>query len=207
MVTGHNKACTSFVYHHIEKHFVMKNIYIRTVGLITIFGSIFYGFTANRGDQVSEDLRHADPGIHWPTGFSPKTADLYAHNEIMIDAPVGVVFRHIQEAEKWPEWYANSQHVVIQGSDKLLQKDTEWTGILLVFISKVILTSSSSIAGWAGLAMVRVCVLTTRGGSDQRGGTEPLSSWKSVYMAQERKTFGKKIPLSCTVGTNFGTPP
>jgi hypothetical protein len=102
---------------------------------------VIFGFTASPGDQVSEDLKHANPDIHWPAGFSPKTADLYAHNEIMIDAPVGVVFRHIQEAEKWPEWYANSQHVVI------------------------------------------------------------------VFMAPERKTFGKKIPLSCTVGTNFGIPP
>jgi hypothetical protein len=114
------------LYHHFEKHFFMKPIYIRRVSLMIIFSTVFFGFTASPGDQVSADLKHANPHIHWPSGFSPKTADLYAHNEIMIDAPVGVVFRHIQEAEKWPEWYANSQHVVIYGNDKLLKKDTEW---------------------------------------------------------------------------------
>src|ERR1700722_20254859 len=103
----------------------MKPIYIRTVSLITIFSTIFYGFTAGPGDQVTEDLKYSNPDIHWPRGFSPKTADLYAHNEIIIDAPVGVVFRHIQEAEKWPDWYSNSQHVVVHNASKRLGKDTE----------------------------------------------------------------------------------
>ena len=104
----------------------MRKISIQTVGLMIIFSTIFSGFTASPGDQVTEDLKHANPNIHWPSGFSPKTADLYAHNEIVIDAPIGVVFRHIQEAEKWPGWYSNSQNVVIHGNDKLLKKDTEW---------------------------------------------------------------------------------
>src|ERR1700761_8562238 len=104
----------------------MRTISIRTVGLMFIFSAIFSGFTATPGDQVTKDLKRANPNIHWPGGFSPKTADLYAHNEIMIDAPVSVVFRHIQEAEKWPGWYSNSQHVVVHSDDKLLKKDTEW---------------------------------------------------------------------------------
>ena len=69
----------------------MKPIYILKVSLMIIFSTIFFGFSASPGDQVTEDLKHANPDIHWPSGFSPKTADLYAHNEIMIDAPVGVV--------------------------------------------------------------------------------------------------------------------
>ena len=101
----------------------MRTISIRTGGLLTIFSTIFSGFTASPGDQVTEDLKHAKPHIHWPSGFSPKTADLYAHNEIMIDAPIGVVFRHIQEAQKWPEWYSNAQNVVVHSTDKLLKKD------------------------------------------------------------------------------------
>jgi hypothetical protein len=104
----------------------MRTIYNQTVGLMVICSAISFSFTASPGDQVTEDLKHANPNIHWPIGFSPKTADLYAHNEIMIDAPVSVIFRHIREAEKWPEWYSNSQHVVIHGNDKLLKKDTEW---------------------------------------------------------------------------------
>jgi hypothetical protein len=99
---------------------------IRIAALLLTSSTILFGFTANPADQVTQDLKHANPHIHWPSGFSPTTADLYAHNEIMIDAPVGIVFRHIQEAEKWPEWYVNSQNVVIHSNEKLLKKDTEW---------------------------------------------------------------------------------
>src|ERR1700734_2528288 len=100
MVTDHSKVSYSFVSSFL-KTFFMKPIYILKVSLMIIFSTIFFGFSASPGDQVTEDLKHANPNIHWPSGFSPKTADLYAHNEIMIDAPAGVVFRHIQEAEKW----------------------------------------------------------------------------------------------------------
>lgn len=103
----------------------MKKTFKFGVALLSMT-TFLLSFRTNPGDQVTEDLKHANPGIHWPSGFSPKTADLYAHNEIVIDAPVGVVFRHIQEAEKWPDWYSNSQHVVVHSEDKLLKKDTEW---------------------------------------------------------------------------------
>src|SRR5882762_9266333 len=125
MITGRSKGSQSFVSSY-QKTFFMKTINIRIAGLLLTFSSILFGFTTNPGDQVTADLKHANPKIHWPGGFSPKTADLYAHNEIMIDAPVGVVFRHIREAEKWPGWYSNSQHVVIHSNEKLLKKGTEW---------------------------------------------------------------------------------
>jgi uncharacterized protein YndB with AHSA1/START domain len=67
-----------------------------------------------------------DIGDQLPVPNSYFAGDLYAHNEIVIAAPVEVVFRHIQEAEKWPDWYSNSQHVRVHSEDKLLKKDTEW---------------------------------------------------------------------------------
>src|SRR5258708_3474679 len=54
--------------------------------------------------------------------------------------------------------------------------------------------------------MVRVCVHIILGTSYQKGEIEPMSSWKSVFMAPERKTFAKRILPRCTVGTNSGTP-
>jgi hypothetical protein len=105
----------------------MKKTFTFVVAAVLLsMTTLLLSFRTNFGDQVAEDLKYANPGIHWPGGFSPKTADLYAHNEIVIDAPVGVVFRHIQEAEKWPDWYSNSQHVVIHSDDKMLKKDTYW---------------------------------------------------------------------------------
>jgi len=82
---------------------------------------------AEENDQVTKDRAQANPAIHWPKGFSPKTADLYAHNEIIINTSVNVVFKHIQEAKKWPEWYSNSKNIVIHNSpDGLLKSGTEW---------------------------------------------------------------------------------
>lgn len=51
--------------------------------------------------------------IHWPSGFTPDDADLFAHNEISIGAPCFAVWQHLVEAPKWPEWYPNAQQVKI----------------------------------------------------------------------------------------------
>jgi polyketide cyclase/dehydrase/lipid transport protein len=64
---------------------------------------------------VNEDGARRSPDIHWPHGFSPREADLFAHNEISIGAPCSTVWRHIVEAPKWPQWYPNSQDVQIVG--------------------------------------------------------------------------------------------
>jgi uncharacterized protein YndB with AHSA1/START domain len=84
-------------------------------------------FTNATDDQVPRDIARRSQDIHWPKGFSPEMADLYAHNEIVIDAPASTVFRHIQEAERWPKWYSNSQNVrLLNSPDGLLKAGTEW---------------------------------------------------------------------------------
>jgi len=82
---------------------------------------------ASPNDQVTKDRSKADAQIHWPNGFSPVTADLFAHNEIIISAPVRIVFQHIQEATKWPKWYSNSKNVQIHNNtDGLLHSGSTW---------------------------------------------------------------------------------
>ena len=44
--------------------------------------------------SVKEDLANRSPDIHWPEGFTPADADLFAHNEISINAPLGVTCGH-----------------------------------------------------------------------------------------------------------------
>ena len=36
---------------------------------------------------MKDDLGHRSRDIHWPTGFDPAKADLFAHNELVIHAP------------------------------------------------------------------------------------------------------------------------
>jgi hypothetical protein len=64
---------------------------------------------------VNEDGAKRSSEIHWPNGFSPGEADLFAHNEISISAPCSTIWKHIVEAPKWPQWYPNSQDVQIVG--------------------------------------------------------------------------------------------
>ena len=60
---------------------------------------------------MKDDLANRSPNIHWPEGFSPDKADLFSHNELIINAPCERVWKHIVVATKWPEWYPNSKDV------------------------------------------------------------------------------------------------
>lgn len=79
-------------------------------------------------DQMQKDLTKHSTAIHWPEGFGPDKADLFAHNEIFIQAPASTVFQRIIEAGKWPAWYPNSHNVRVNGSD--LQGGDSTAGVL-----------------------------------------------------------------------------
>jgi hypothetical protein len=49
--------------------------------------------------------------IHWPEGFHPEQANLFAHNEIDVHASCTKAFANLVDAEAWPTWYPNS-HIV-----------------------------------------------------------------------------------------------
>src|SRR3984957_7552626 len=79
--------------------------------------------------SMKDDLAHRSPNIHWPIGFEPQKADLFAHNDLIIDASCERVWTHIIEASRWPTWYPNSKDVDIQGGDQVLRNGTvfRWT--------------------------------------------------------------------------------
>jgi hypothetical protein len=54
---------------------------------------------------MKEDLVNRSPDIHWPQGFDPTEADLFSHNELLINATCERVWQHIIDATKWPDWY------------------------------------------------------------------------------------------------------
>jgi uncharacterized protein YndB with AHSA1/START domain len=54
--------------------------------------------------------------IHWPDGFHPGQADLFAHNEIVVHATCEKVFANIVDAQVWPSWYPNSHNVKLLNS-------------------------------------------------------------------------------------------
>ena len=64
---------------------------------------------------INGDGAQRNPDIHWPKGQQPEDADLYAHNEIMVNASCEIVFANIVDAQSWPSWYPNSHNVDLPG--------------------------------------------------------------------------------------------
>jgi len=104
--------------------------------------------------SMQDDLVHRSPEIHWPAGFEPAGADLFAHNELVVNASCERVWSHIVDAGKWPGWYPNSKDVQIQGGDTLLQDGTvfRWTTFGLAIESRVYEYVPNRRLGWYGYA-------------------------------------------------------
>src|ERR1700754_5029127 len=76
----------------------------------------FAGRVQAQQNQMKEDLAKRCTDVHWPKEFRPEEADLFSHNEIFIEAADSVIFRHILEAAKWPDWYSNAHNVRVAAS-------------------------------------------------------------------------------------------
>jgi len=76
--------------------------------------------------QMASDLAARDPDIHWPAGFEPEKADLFAHNQARLNASCDTVWRHIVDARAWPTWYPNAQNVTLLGNAEALAPDVRW---------------------------------------------------------------------------------
>ena len=104
--------------------------------------------------SMQDDLAHRSSQIHWPAGFEPAKADLFAHNELLINASCERVWSHIVDASQWPGWYPNSKDVRIQNGDALLQDGTvfRWTTFGLSIESRVHELEPNRRLGWYGYA-------------------------------------------------------
>jgi hypothetical protein len=71
---------------------------------------------ANEALNFNGDGAQRSKDIHWPDGFHPEQADLFAHNEIVIHASCARVFANIVDAQAWPSWYTNSHNVRLLNS-------------------------------------------------------------------------------------------
>jgi hypothetical protein len=103
---------------------------------------------------MNDDLANRSPDIHWPTRFDPTKADLFSHNELVINAPCERVWQHIIDATKWPQWYPNSKDVRIIGDGAVLAADTvfRWNTFGLSIESKINEFEPYTGIGWYGYA-------------------------------------------------------
>ena len=103
---------------------------------------------------MKTDLANRSPEIHWPEGFDPSQADLFSHNELVIQAPCERVWSKIIDATQWPTWYPNSKDVRILNGTSVLARETifRWTTFGLPLESKVNEFVPYSRIGWYGYA-------------------------------------------------------
>ena len=102
---------------------------------------------------MKDDLAKRSRDIHWPTGFDPEKADLFAHNELVIHAPCERVWQPIIDATKWPEWYPNAKAVQVMNGTVLGQGSVfRWTTFGLAIESKVNEFVPYTRIGWYGYA-------------------------------------------------------
>jgi uncharacterized protein YndB with AHSA1/START domain len=104
--------------------------------------------------MMKDDLVRRSPDIHWPARFEPANAELFAHNELLINASCERVWKHLVDANKWPTWYPNSKDVQTQGGAPVLQDGTmfRWTTFGLAIESKVHEYVPNQRLGWYGYA-------------------------------------------------------
>jgi uncharacterized protein YndB with AHSA1/START domain len=133
-----------------------------TVASLLIFGPAHAGAPAGSlahpegytAMSMKDDLARRSPDIHWPDGFEPVRADLFAHNDLIINASCERVWAHIVDARRWPTWYPNSKDVEIQGGDPVLRNGTvfRWTTFGLAIESRVHEYVLNQRLGWYGYA-------------------------------------------------------
>ena len=75
---------------------------------------------------MKADLAHRWPDIHWPEAFHPETATLFAHNEVIIHAPLEKIWNILVNIRQWPQWYPNATEVRLLGGPATLQEGTNW---------------------------------------------------------------------------------
>ena len=103
---------------------------------------------------VQQDLDARSPEIAWPAEFEPTSGDLFAHNEIRINAGPERVWRWLVAAPRWPEYYPNSKDVSIDGGGHGLADGTvfHWSTFGLPLESRVVEFEPNVRLGWHGYA-------------------------------------------------------
>jgi uncharacterized protein YndB with AHSA1/START domain len=92
-----------------------------TMAGLSIFGGRVYAV------PPAKDLAQKSTEIHWPTGFSPESADVFSHDEVVVHASPSAVWHYLVAAEQWPKWYWRVRNVKILDFDHTLRLGSTFT--------------------------------------------------------------------------------
>jgi hypothetical protein len=102
------------------------------------------------GDAINRDWIQRSPEMHWPTAMFNRSAEVFAHNQIEINASCEAVWDHLVHAELWPKWCPYSGKVKIWGGSQVLQKNAKFSWLssdvpqLVAILGQVPLTKSTA---------------------------------------------------------------
>src|ERR1700744_2778216 len=92
-------------------------LYVMVIGAVVVGRAQTVGSApTNEALTFNGDGAQRSNNIHWPDGFHPEQADLFAHNEIVVHASCEKVFANLVDAQEWPSWYPNSHNVKLLNS-------------------------------------------------------------------------------------------
>ncbi len=91
----------------------------------TILGHACPALSA-QAKTMDHDLAVRSKSIHWPSGFDPVKAELFAHNEGWISAHCSIVWEKIVDVSRWPSWYPNSRDIVLDGEVPVITSQSRW---------------------------------------------------------------------------------
>jgi uncharacterized protein YndB with AHSA1/START domain len=137
---------------------------------------------------IADDLAKHAPQINWPPGFDPETADLFAHNEILIERPIETVWQKLIAVQSWPEWYSNAHDVVVADPSGQLGQGVSFTWVTfgLHITSKVAEFVPETRLGWFGngndLRAYHTWLLTPRGRNETETVTEEVAFGPGAQM-------------------------
>ena len=86
--------------------------------------ALTFSATPTNSASILNDLYHRDTSIHWPGGFDPRTAPVFAHNDLLIQAKCHRVWTCLLDVQDWPDWFVLTKDVTIDGSNKTVKHGT-----------------------------------------------------------------------------------
>jgi hypothetical protein len=81
------------------------------------------------GDAVKRDWDQRSPEMNWPTPIFNGAAEIFAHNQIVINASCDKVWNHLIHAELWSQWCPYTGKVTIWGGSPVLERNSKFTWV------------------------------------------------------------------------------
>ena len=92
------------------------------------------------------------PSEEWPAGFNPRTAPVYARNEIRTALSAEQLWPALITATRWPQWYPYAQRVSIAGGGEALTASSHfaWTTLRVRVKTQVTEYEPARRLAWSG---------------------------------------------------------